>query len=429
MTTRFARAGLVGRGAVVLGLIAYPAAVYAVVVILGGALFSTGRSGQLALTFLAAGLVAVTLEPVRNRLRRRLLRSAPDRLLALTTGRIDAADLGERLEQLVRLVAESFGAGSAARITAELGSELTAAWQWPPEAGASTWTNPGSVLRRPIVGDHHVLGELTVRPTGGPVLRPIEQRLLEDAVDHAALVVATARMDHTLEQLVADASARHHELHLSRGRILATMEAERRRVERDIHDGAQQHLVALAVNLRLLRVLLDRDTGRARATAETLKAAVRNSVETLETLSRGLYPNALVERGPVAAFRLAAGSSPVPVVVRAAVDRRWSPAIERAAYFSSVEALQNAIKHADAQQIVVTFSEAAGGLTFEVRDDGLGFDPRLVVAGSGTENVRDRLSAVGGRLQIDSTPGAGTTVAGWIPTSAGTVVGAAGSQD
>jgi signal transduction histidine kinase len=423
MATRFARAGLVGRGAVVLGLIAYPAAVYAVVVMLGGALASTGRSGQLALTFLAAGLVAITLEPVRDRLRRRLLRSAPDRLLALTTGRIATADLGERLEQLVRLVAESFGAGSAARITAELGEELTASWQWPPEAGAGTWTDPGSVLRRPIVGDSHLLGELTVRPAAGPIVTPIEQRLLEDAVDHAALVVATARMDQTLEQLVADASARNDELQLSRGRILATMEEERRRVERDIHDGAQQHLVALAVNLRLLRVLLDRDSGRARATAESLQGAVRNSVETLESLSRGLYPSALVEGGPVAAFRLAARSSPVPVVVRAAVDRRWSPAIERAAYFSSVEALQNAIKHADAHQILVTFSEAAGGLTFEVRDDGLGFDPLLVVAGSGTENVRDRLSAVGGRLQVDSRPGAGTTVAGWIPTSATAAAG------
>jgi signal transduction histidine kinase len=304
-------------------------------------------------------------------------------------------------------------------VTAELGDTLRASWQWPPETGPATWTDSGSVLRRPIVSDSHALGALTVRTPAGRPLLPIEQRLLDDAVDHAALVVATAQMDQTLEQLVADASARYRELHRSRGRILTTMEEERRRVERDIHDGAQQHLVALAVNLRLLRVLLDRDAGRARATAKTLQTAVRNSVETLEVLSRGLYPNALVDGGPVVAFRLAAGSSPVPVVVRAAVDRRWSPAIERAAYFSSVEALQNAIKHANARQIVVTFSEAAGGLTFEVRDDGLGFDPAAVVPGSGTVNVRDRLAAVGGRLRVDSTPGAGTTVAGWIPVPAG----------
>ena len=429
MTTRFARAGLVGRGAVVLGLIAYPAAVYAVLVILGGALTPIGRSGQLALTFLAAGLVAVTLEPVRDRLRRRLLRSAPDRLIALTTGRSETAELGERLEQLVRLVAESFGAGSAARVTAELGGELTASWQWPPEAGAGTWTDPGSVLHRPIVGDSHVLGELTVRPTAGPILLPIEERLLEDAVDHAALVMATARMDQTLEQ---SWPTRRPGTRSCTCRVAGSSPRWRRSGDGSNGTSTTARSSISSPSRSTCGCSGYCSTGMpdwARATAEALQGAVRNSVETLETLSRGLYPSALVEGGPVAAFRLAARSSPVPVVVRAAVDRRWSPAIERAAYFSSVEALQNAIKHADAHEIVVTFSETAGGLTFEVRDDGLGFDPQLAVAGSGTENVRDRLSAVGGRLQVDSTPGAGTTVAGWIPPSAGAVVGAATGSD
>ena len=415
--------GLVGRGLVAVGLIAYSAVVYAVVVILVGALTSTGRGGQLALTFVAAGLVAVSLEPARDRLRRRLPRSAADRLLALTSGRSQTAELGEGLEQLVRLVAESLGAGSAVRVTAELGGTLRASWQWPPEAGPATWTNSGSVLRRPIVSDSHALGALAVRTPAGRPLLPIEQRLLDDAVDHAALVVATAQMDQTLEQLVADASARYRELHRSRGRILTTMEEERRRVERDIHDGAQQHLVALAVNLRLLRVLL---RPRRRASAGHGQDPAGGGAE-LRRDPRGAVPRPVPERPR----RRRAGGG-LPTCRRVQPGPRGGPGgggptlepgHRAGRVLQLVEALQNAIKHANARQIVVTFSEAAGGLTFEVRDDGLGFDPAAVVAGSGTVNVRDRLAAVGGRLQVDSTPGAGTTVAGWIPAPVGAGAG------
>ena len=171
---------------------------------------------------------------------------------------------------------------------AELGDELTATWQSPPTGLRPA---PGSTTAvRPLIRGDRRLGELTVSLGEGRELSPVEVRMLDDAADHAGLIIEGARMDQTLQQLVADGDARNAELQRSRARILTTMEDERRRLERDIHDGAQQHLVALAVNLRLLRVLVTRDPARARSTAITVRAALLNAVETLERLSDRAVP-------------------------------------------------------------------------------------------------------------------------------------------
>ena len=407
------RSAVLTGAAVTIGLVAYTAAVYVVVVVLINAIVPVAPRAQLGLTCVAAALVAFTLEPMSRQLRSWLSLAGPDWMLPLTTTGTGSDDLGGRMEQLTRLLADTFGRGATARVQAELGADLTATWQWPP-AGLRPQPAAMTVLR-PLVRSERRLGELTVDLDEDRELTPIELRLLDDAADHAALIIEGARMDQTLQKLVADSDARNAKLQRSRARILTTMEDERRRLERDIHDGAQQHLVALAVNLRLLRVLLTRDPARARITVGAVRAALLNAVQTLERLSVGLYPSELAEAGPAAALRLAADASPIPVIVHADVRRRLPTAVERTAYFSCLEAMQNAIKHADAQRIVVTLTQAADVLAFEVADDGRGFDPTLTPPGSGRINLADRVSGAGGQLTVSSAPGRGTTVSGWIP--------------
>jgi len=410
---RLSRSAVLTGAAVAIGLIAYTAAVYVVVVVLINAVVPVGPRTQLGLTCAAAALVAFTLEPMSRQLRSWLSLSGPDWMLPLITTATGSDDLGGRMEQLTRLLADTFGRGARARVQASLGDELTATWQSPPTGPRSPAGSTTAV--RPLIRGGRRLGELTVSLGEVRELSPVEVRMLDDAADHAGLIIEGARMDQTLQQLVADGDARNAELQRSRARILTTMEDERRRLERDIHDGAQQHLVALAVNLRLLRVLVTRDPARARSTAIMVRAALLNAVQTLERLSIGLYPAELAEAGPAAALRLAADASPVPVIVHADVRRRLPTAVERTAYFSCLEALQNAIKHAHAQRIVVTLTQAADVLAFEVADDGRGFDPTLTPPGSGRINLADRVSGAGGQLTVSSAPGRGTTVSGWIP--------------
>ncbi len=416
------RPELVASVAVVGCLIAYTAAVYAIVVVLLGRLTGAAIAGQLALTFLAVALVAFTAEPLANRLRQRLPRSAAERLALLSAGDRRSGEAGVRLTELARLVTESFATAHTTQITASLGGPLTASWQWQRADGGRRDAGIASgTLRQPVIRGTDPLGEIVVHFDDDHDPSPIEQRLLADAADQAALVIMGARMDQTLRQLITDADLRYRELQDSRRRILDTMETERRRVERDIHDGAQQHLVALAVNLRLLKVLLTRDTVRARATAQSLQVALGTCIATLQQLSSGLYPPALLEAGPAAALEVAAQNSPIPVIMNGNRQLRWTPAIEQAVYFSCLEALQNAIKHGDARRIMITISGTPGVLDFEVSDDGRGFDPALLGSGSGTANLADRIAAVGGRLEITTGPGLGTTIRGSIPMHDGPV--------
>ncbi len=409
------RAHWVSTGATTAGLVLYAAVVYIVVVLLVARLTASSGRAELALTLLAAAVVTLTLGSVRRWLGRWLPASAEARLRGLTVGPANPTDLGQRLDQLTRLVSEVFGAGAQARITASLGGDLTASWRWPRDAalgplGATT-------VAHPIARGDRELGRLIVQLPAAHPFSPLEEHLLRDAAEHAALLLETARMDRTLQRVVAESAHRHQELRESRTRILTAMDQERRRVERDIHDGAQQHLVALVINLRLLRVLLGRDHDRARTTARTLQTGVLEAIETLRQLSAGLYPALLIEHGPVRALQAVADSSPVPVLIQADPRQRWSAVVERAAYFSSLEALQNAIKHAGAQRIVVGLTGRDDGLAIEVADDGRGFDPAQAPPGSGLDNLRDRVSAVGGRLTVRSAPGEGTTVSGWLPVA------------
>jgi signal transduction histidine kinase len=211
-------------------------------------------------------------------------------------------------------------------------------------------------------------------------------------------------------------AARLDELRASRRRLVETQDAERRRLERDIHDGAQQQLVALSVKLRLAGQLAGKDRGAARTMLEQVGDDTADAIATLRDLAGGIYPRRLADEGLVAALQAQAGGSSVAVTIEPDGVGRYTPEVEAAVYFCALEALQNVSKYAGASSATVRLAASNGDLRFEVTDDGAGFDAATTPPGSGLTNMRDRLDALGGTLTVESTPGSGTTVRGRVAT-------------
>ena len=233
------------------------------------------------------------------------------------------------------------------------------------------------------------------------------QQDLVDAVGSYALVALQNR------RLTARVESSLREVRQSRSRILASADRERRRLERDLHDGAQQRLVALRIQLELAEELIARDPERGLAKLHALGEDVGETLDQIRELAHGVYPSLLADRGLAEALRGVSHSLPVASRLHAEEVGRYPAEIESAVYFCCLEAIQNASKHAaDASSIDITLSDN-GALRFEVRDDGGGFNGE-VVEGAGLTNMRDRLAAVGGDLEIASVPGKGTVVTGTV---------------
>jgi signal transduction histidine kinase len=208
-------------------------------------------------------------------------------------------------------------------------------------------------------------------------------------------------------------------LRASQARILGAADDERRRIERDLHDGGQQRLVALRIRLELAEEVMGQDPVQARSLLHRLGREVDTAIDELRSLAAGVYPSLLAARGLSDAIRSAALQSPIPARVAVDGNDRYPEEIETAAYFCCIEALQNVAKHAlDASSVSVSLRRN-GDLRFEVRDDGAGFEVEDADRGQGLMNMRDRMAAVGGKLEIRSSPGAGTEVVGTIPVPAG----------
>ena len=238
--------------------------------------------------------------------------------------------------------------------------------------------------------------------------------------DRAFADIATSYAVMTLDnhRLSAQAFSLLREVRESRARIQAAADDERRRIERDLHDGAQQRLVALRIKLELAAERAGNGHGEAAAVLRGLGGDVEDALDEIRSLARGIYPSALADRGLVEGLRATALRNPLPTTVLAAGVRRYSPEIESAAYFCCLEALQNAAKHARGASVAVVDLSDNGSLCVEVRDDGAGFDPDAVTGGVGLTNMRDRLAAVGGELAVRSSPGRGTRVTASIPLGA-----------
>jgi signal transduction histidine kinase len=321
----------------------------------------------------------------------------------------------EVLPRLARVVGEGVGAARS-RIWLRVGGELRPVGEWPPgdHGGSSVQlaadglpSFDGDDRAFEVRHQGELLGAITVSMSLREALTPAGENLLQDLAAHAGLILRNVRL---IEELRA-----------SRQRIVAAQDQERRRLERNIHDGAQQQLVALAVNLKLARTLSAKDPDRAGEILDRLQTEAQEAMENLRDLARGIYPPLLADKGLAAALESQARKAVVPVVVEPNGIGRYPQEAEAAAYFCVLEALQNVSKYAEARAVTVRLGQADGDLVFTVTDDGKGFDPATTPQGSGLQNMRDRLEALGGSVEVVSEPGRGTTVTGRIPVAGGAV--------
>jgi signal transduction histidine kinase len=234
----------------------------------------------------------------------------------------------------------------------------------------------------------------------------------EDERELVRAVASAATLALENERLAADLRAKVDELSASRARVVESGDAARRRLERDLHDGAQQRLVSLALRLRVLRSGLDGDPHAARE-LEAAGAELDHAFEELRELARGLHPSVLSERGLDAAIEGLASRAPLPVQIEASVGERLPQRVESAAYFVVAEAFTNVAKYSEASQASVNVTREDGAVVVEVSDDGVGGAD--LTKGSGLRGLIDRVSALDGGLQVDSRPGRGTTVRASIP--------------
>jgi signal transduction histidine kinase len=428
------------------GLAGYVTGVYALVVVAGGALVGVspgeGGQGDIALSALATALVAISFEPARAGLHRVLRRSrrfgsrSPYDVLTLFADGVAAAqEPRDVLPRLARAVGEGTGAHEVSVWLSVAGRGRRVA-HWPGGPAGAGPTEPvttgppnslplagpdgqdGSAWRTvPVRHAGELLGAISFRLAAGTAPAPVEDRLVDHLAAHAGVVLRNARLGEELTGRLGELSDQAGALRSSRQRIVAAQDAERRRLERDIHDGAQQHLVALTIQLRLVRVVLAKDPDRAARLLAALRPAAAQARQTLAELAGGVYPPRLAGEGLAAALAARAESAPLPVTVSADGVGRYVPEIEAAAYFCALEALQNALKYSAGTRVAIELAAGGGELVLVVRDDGGGFDPAQVTAASGLANMTDRVEAVGGTLTVTSSA-AGTTVTARLPARA-----------
>ena len=350
-------------------LAAYVAILYLAAVLAGRAFLGVSTGAGPVLTVLAAAVAAVTIEPLGSRLRRRLPVSPRDRLTRLARGAVAADDLPEVLRSTARYVREGLGAVSVEISTTGTSAPPLVAG-WPADAvldGSET------AHVTPLVRAGNPLGRLRVAMPAGVGISPRDRALLGDVAEHVATILQTVVLRDALRATVTEAELRADDLRASRQRLVLASQQGRRRVERDIHDGAQQHLVALAVHLGLLRSLVADRLPVEPAAVATARTAARSALAAVEELSHGLYPARLAEHGLAVALEQAAGGGPLQVTVQGKHLPGIDPDVEAAVYFCCLEAMQNAAKHGRASRVDIRLTVHEGALTFEVSDDGHGF--------------------------------------------------------
>jgi signal transduction histidine kinase len=402
-------------------------AVYVGIAVGIGALIGGGGKPNLGLSIVATAIVAVGFQPVRERVQRvanRLVygkRATPYEVLSQFSERVaESYAVDDVMPRMARVLAEGTGA-QRADIWLRSGTTWREAAVWPDEAvrAQPVPANNGALplvdgTSRMVEVRHQgdLLGALGVTKRSGEALTPVEENLLTHLAAQAGLVLRNVG-------LTSDLQARLEELRASRQRLVTAQDEERRRLERNLHDGAQQHLVALKVKLGLAEMLVHRDPARAKQTLDQLKSDADEALETLRDLARGIYPPLLADRGLRVALESQARKTTVPVIVEADALGRYPQDVEAAVYFCVLEALQNIQKYARASQVIIRVRETDGIVSFEVDDNGQGFDPTSMKRGAGLSNMEDRLDALGGTLTVTSSPGHGTVVQGSLVGASG----------
>ena len=267
-----------------------------------------------------------------------------------------------------------------------------------------------------LQGDSVLALVLIERPPDALPFSTADDRALAEVARRLAIVLRNRSLDEALQATLADLRRANADLQASRRRLVTTADGERKRIERDLHDGAQQHLVALAVGIRLVRDSLAAAASPADVELlDELDRGVRESIGSLRDLAHGIYPPLLRDSGLEEALRAAAKRSPLAVTVSATDLGRHPEQVEAAIYFCCLEALANVGKHAPGASVTITLQAVPGELRFEVADDGPGFDPANTPAGAGLSNMADRIGALGGEVAWRASPGHGTVVVGRTP--------------
>jgi signal transduction histidine kinase len=252
----------------------------------------------------------------------------------------------------------------------------------------------------------------TVERDGRPVAAIVHDAALDTTSELVQAAAAASSLAIDNERLKADLRARLEELRVSRLRIVEATDAARRRIERDLHDGAQQQLVALALELRILRGRVN-DQPELTPVVDSLSERLASALAELRELARGIHPTILTDQGLAPAIEALANRVPLPIETDVMVEGRLARPVEAAAYFVVAEALTNVVKYARASSVDVRIRRVDGEVLVDVADDGVGGVD--VGAGSGLRGLQDRLAAVDGELDIDSPPGGGTRVRARIP--------------
>jgi signal transduction histidine kinase len=435
------------------GLTAVVVAVYLAIVLGLGRIPHREERTLLVLSMVAAAVAALLYLPAHSRLKglgTRLVygeQRAPDEVLRTFGSRLSRSiPLDELLQQMAESLRKTLGLRCAEVWTAAPGA-LELAVSDPEQdrrklaisaaeegtvtrAGVSgpAWIKvwlPGLLSEReeamvrvaPITHSGELLGLIVVeRGPEADQFSQEDERILTELARQVGLTLHNVRLDSALQASLDEVRRQAEALQASRARIVAAADAERRRIERNLHDGAQQHLVALAVKVRLARQLGERDPARANTLLEELGGDLEDALQELRDLAHGIYPPLLADKGLAEALASAARRAVIPTEVRAVDIDRYPAEVEAAVYFCCLEALQNAGKHAgEGARAIVRLWEEAGGLLFEVADVGVGFDVRRTGVSAGFTNMNDRLGAIGGTLRVESAPGRGTKVAAAIP--------------
>ena len=381
---------------------------YVAIVVGVSAVLGTQGNPSALLSVVAIALVAIVIQPVRRRLQRLadLLvygkRATPYQVLSDFARQVAAAD-----ETLLVDVARSLVDGTSgdnATIWLVTDDGLMAAATWPESIRPGFDDHDLSVE---VVHDGELLGIISVRSPKSVEPSQADQRLLAQIVSGIGLALRNF-------QLTADLQKRVGDLRESRRRIVAVQDETRRRLERDLHDGAQQHLVALKVKMGLAaNMARSQDAVRTAELLAGLSGEADDAIQSMRDFARGIYPPLLQAEGLGAAISAQARKMPMVVSVEASGLGRYGSEIESTVYFCVLESLQNVVKHAQASTARVVLEESDGQLKFTVTDDGMGFG--AIQSGSGLVNLVDRIDSVGGVCNVESAPGQGTTVSGSIP--------------
>jgi signal transduction histidine kinase len=441
------------------GLAGLVGASYVLIVLGLGRSPSDDERSLLGLSMLAAAVAALLWVPARERLAefasRRVYgeRHAPDEVLRTFGSRLTRAlPLDELLLQLAESLKKTMALDTAEVWTRAVGGRLERAVSVPDKGAAelTLGTEEETVVARagvsgpawarvwlptlvpsgaeeplmrvaPATNSGELLGLITVqRPDGAPVFDEDDDQALTELARQVGLALHNVKLDSALQESLVEVQRQADELRASRARIVEAGDAQRRSIERDLHDGAQQHLVALAVSVRLAKQVAESDPAAAQEMLDQIGTDLQEAVQELRNLAHGIYPPLLAERGLSEALSAASGRAALPTSVEAEGIGRYPQPLEAAVYFCVLEALQNAGKHAgEGAEATITVREDEGALLFEVADDGAGFDLATGAhLGHGFVNMNDRVGAIGGSISVDSAPGKGTRIMGRIPLAA-----------